>query len=224
MVWPALIGAAAGIAGGIISSKGQAAANKQNIALAREQMKFQERMSSTAYQRAGSDLSAAGLNRILALGSPASSPGGARANVLNEGAPMAEGLQDAASTALQVRKQNAELKLMYSQEGLLNQQEYAAQQAGDLSNRQREQIDTVQKQLEAQIRNLHATTLQTNANTRITNVEADMYQMIGPALLSVQKMLPTGSAAALGLGAIIKGFTKKKGGPRALTVPKDKTK
>jgi len=44
-----VIGAGANLLGGIIGSKGQAAANAKNIALARDQMAFQERMSSTAY-------------------------------------------------------------------------------------------------------------------------------------------------------------------------------
>ena len=43
---------------------------------------FQLNMSNTAYQRAAADLDKAGLNRILALGSPSSTPGGSTASIL----------------------------------------------------------------------------------------------------------------------------------------------
>ncbi len=66
------------IVGGLIGAHSARGINKKQIGLARDQMAFQERMSGTAYQRAAKDLEEAGLNRVLALGKPATTPPGAQ--------------------------------------------------------------------------------------------------------------------------------------------------
>jgi hypothetical protein len=84
---PVTIGMGAGALGGIASAymnyKGQEKANQTNVQIARENQAFQERMSNTAYQRSADDLEKAGLNRVLALGSPSSTPSGSVATVQN---------------------------------------------------------------------------------------------------------------------------------------------
>lgn len=76
-----------GVAGDVYSARrlasGQEDANQMNLATAREQMAFQERMSSTAHQREVQDLEAAGLNKVLSANSGASTPVGASPDIQN---------------------------------------------------------------------------------------------------------------------------------------------
>lgn len=100
-----------GLAGGLIQNQASAKA-------AKKQMEFQERMSNTAYQRAADDLESAGLNRILALGSPASTPGGAMPNIANLGTAMAEGANTGMSygtSAQQISTQKASADKMLAE-------------------------------------------------------------------------------------------------------------
>lgn len=103
-----------GLIGGAGGAGGSIASSIMQKEMAREQMRFQALMSSTAHQRAVIDMKAAGLNPILAAGNPASSPGGAGANLPDIGAAINSGAQ----SGKQVAMANQEIKNLRATEGL----------------------------------------------------------------------------------------------------------
>lgn len=103
------------IGGAVADYLGTQSANKANKKQAREQMAFQERMSSTEVQRRTQDMIAAGLNPMLAAGMGASAPSGAKAEIES---PTAR----AVNSALAIKQQNAALENMSAQTRLLEEQ------------------------------------------------------------------------------------------------------
>nr|UXQ87922.1 MAG: DNA pilot protein [Microvirus sp.] len=104
--------AGAAIAGSLIGAFGANKANKNNRAISREQMAFQERMSNTSYQRGKKDMEAAGFNPMLAFKQGgASTPSGAGIAAQNE----LSGVTDGVNSAVAARRSTAELKAIDAQ-------------------------------------------------------------------------------------------------------------
>lgn len=104
-----------GVANNLFAGKRQDDAQAFNAQQAAVNREWQERMSNTSYQRAAADMEAAGLNRILAVGHGASTPGGSSASS-SPGAPVHDMLGPAVNTAMAKTRLNQEIENMKATE------------------------------------------------------------------------------------------------------------
>jgi len=130
-----VLGGLGSVVGGLFGAKGQRDANQANAREAAKNRAFQERMSNTAYQRAAQDLERAGLNRILAIGQPSSTPGGAQARFENDQKQLGEATSGAALMAANIRRINAETAFTRAKERALTPASELGGAAGGALNR-----------------------------------------------------------------------------------------
>lgn len=109
---PFMASSAMGVASSAINYQGVRSQNEANRAMAREQMRFQERMSSSAYQRAVEDMRKAGLNPALAYSQGgASAPMGASAQMQSKTQAATSSALDSIRTSLEYRNTRAQIAL-----------------------------------------------------------------------------------------------------------------
>ena len=110
-----------GLIGGAIGLFGQERANRANLQMQRELLRWQENMSNTAVQRRMADMAKAGINPMLAAKFDASTPAGALATMQNSGAAGVAGAATGITSALAIKRQAQELKNMQAQEAQTRQ-------------------------------------------------------------------------------------------------------
>lgn len=195
-VTAAIIGGIGTLAGAGIGAASQNSANATNVSEAEKNRNFQERMSSSAFQRSRADMVAAGINPILAH-TGASAPGGAQAQVQSE--------IDGNSIGAAARELSIDREMKSAQKNLTDMQTNLAEEGTfkTAADRANTQTNTHLVSEKIKTEKLNQAILGASAQAQKANLPAD----IGEAeirfkaldydqfMKRAEKFIPTGSSA-----------------------------
>lgn len=127
---------------------GQQQTNQMAAQMMQQQQSFQERMSSTAYQRASADMQAAGLNPMMMFssGSAASTPAGAAPSANVKSGLDADAFQKAINTGVQARVANATIDNLVEQNAKIKAETLTETRRPQLVSAQTGETDTRARQ------------------------------------------------------------------------------
>jgi len=203
-VAPSLISGGLSLLGGERRNSAQAAAAASgsdfNAVEAQKNRDYQERLSSTAYQRAVADLKKAGLNPILAAKSPASTPGGSSAQAV---VPQFEdSVTNAINTGLAATRAFAEQDNLTSQADLAAANVDKVEAEIDKIDQEISNLKVSQKYTKAQIKqvsssiqNIVASTKKVIAETTKVKIENIPNGMVANFLKDNPSLLKTGEVS-----------------------------
>lgn len=196
MVAPAVvaagIGALGSVVGGLFGRSGARDQNRTNLAIAREQMAFEERMANTEIQRRVADLRASGLNPMLSIMGmgAASSPSPPMAQVVNEEAPLARGIENAAAvaaSAAQIRLAEAQARKIGAEASILETQ---IPWSADSAKFQRDELEQRVHRVKAEIENVRQSTDESETREAIA-------RSMNPLLQKYQDLVNQGESLGL---------------------------
>jgi len=174
------LGVGADVFGGLLGASAQKKANKTNIMLTRENRAWMEEMSSTSYQRAVTDLKAAGLNPMLAYAQGGASSPSTSAATVNPVDQLAKSVHSAGSKAMQAITMqqglaNVELTRAQTDKTLTEAQVAAGSREADIAARKLQP-----QQIEQAISNM-------KSQGDISDLEARRLRSMIPLLIDAQE-------------------------------------